>query len=95
MQVETPEEIKKIIKSMQWISFTPENQKYNFVVGDDGFKIQEHRYIWEKHNGKIPQGGVIHHINGDRKDNRIQNLMLTDFLGHMKIHKGRRLTKGS
>ena len=36
----------------------------------------EHRVIWEKHNGKIPKGLEIDHINHDRLDNRIENLRL-------------------
>ena len=38
--------------------------------------IREHRYVWEKHNKKpLPQGYVIHHINGIKDDNRIENLI--------------------
>ena len=33
-----------------------------------------HRYVWEQNFGKIPEGGVIHHINGNKFDNRIENL---------------------
>lgn len=33
-----------------------------------------HRIIWEMHNGPIPNGMFIDHINGDRMDNRIENL---------------------
>ena len=35
-----------------------------------------HRIIWEMHNGKIPEGMEIDHINHDRSDNRIENLRL-------------------
>ena len=40
----------------------------------NGKMIFEHRHVWEKHNGPIPDGYVIHHINGVRHDNRIENL---------------------
>lgn len=33
-----------------------------------------HRIIWEMHNGPIPPGMDIDHINGVRDDNRIENL---------------------
>lgn len=33
-----------------------------------------HRLIWEKHNGPIPDGLVIDHINRDPKNNRKVNL---------------------
>jgi len=34
-----------------------------------------HRYIWEKENGPIPQGWIIHHLNGIKSDNRLENLL--------------------
>ena len=33
-----------------------------------------HRYIWEHYNGPIKPGLEIDHINGNRADNRIENL---------------------
>ena len=36
----------------------------------------EHRVIWELHNGSIPDGLEIDHINRVRSDNRIENLRL-------------------
>lgn len=35
-----------------------------------------HRAIWIWHNGEIPKGFEIDHINGNRKDNRIENLRI-------------------
>ena len=35
-----------------------------------------HRVAWMIHNGDIPDGMVIDHINGIRGDNRISNLRL-------------------
>jgi len=36
--------------------------------------VKEHRYVWEKHFGKIPKGYIIHHKNENKEDNRIENL---------------------
>ena len=35
-----------------------------------------HRAIWEHHNGPIPKGMQIDHINGDTLDNRLENLRI-------------------
>lgn len=36
--------------------------------------IMAHRIIWEMHNGALPEGVEIDHINGTGTDNRIENL---------------------
>lgn len=41
-----------------------------------GKAYQAHRVIWEMHNGAIPPGMFIDHINHIRDDNRIENLRL-------------------
>lgn len=45
----------------------------------------EHRLVWEKEHGPIPIGGVIHHINHIKTDNRLKNLELVAKNG---IHLG-------
>lgn len=40
----------------------------------DSYKA-EHHIVWEQHNGKLPEGYIVHHLNGIRNDNRIENLM--------------------
>ncbi len=44
------------------------------TVRIDGKQYPEHRVVWERENGAIPIGWVIHHLNGVRDDNRLENL---------------------
>ena len=38
--------------------------------------VREHLLVWEEANGKpLPEGWVIHHLNGIKNDNRIENLV--------------------
>lgn len=43
-------------------------------VGYQRHYYMVHRVVWEIHNGPIPAGMFIDHVNGDRSDNRIENL---------------------
>ena len=45
----------------------------------------EHRVIWEHANGIIPTGYEIHHLNGIRDDNRVENLQLLSKSEHAKL----------
>jgi len=50
------------------------------------YSIQKHRAVWIEHHGEIPEGMVIHHINGNKKDNRIENLECLTRKEHAKRH---------
>lgn len=50
-----------------------------------------HRLVWEDWYGKlVPKGYDIHHINGDKTDNRIQNLQCVEHRTHMRFHNKNR-----
>ena len=52
----------------------------------DGKNLQKHRFLWEQAYGKIPKGHVIHHINGNKKDNRLENLKMLSYKDHNLLH---------
>lgn len=58
---------------------TKGNRGYIEIRLPNGKYQLEHRYIFEKHyNIKLNKKQNIHHLNGNKKDNRIENLELWD-----------------
>lgn len=57
--------------------------------GDKRGDIAEHRYIWWLHhqNEPIKYNEIIHHINGDHNDNRIENLEKVKYKEHYAKHQ--------
>lgn len=59
----------------------------------DGY-VMLHTIIMERFIGRyLAPNEVVHHINHDRKDNRIENLVLMDKKEHMKMHMKERHEK--
>ena len=54
----------------------------------DGKRYKKHRYLIEKLLGrKLNKEEVVHHINGDGLDNRINNLLITTHKEHLIMHR--------
>jgi len=67
---------------------------YIFVYAFGKYR-KAHSIIWEMHNGPIPEGMEIDHINNCRSDNRIENLRLVTHAQNMKkLNKYRSNTSG-
>ena len=65
----------------------PEKQKKNYKMKKiNGKQIYYHRWVMENHLGrKLNRSEVVHHINGDPHDNRVENLMILSQSEHMKM----------
>lgn len=49
-------------------------------------RIREHIFIWERtHRQPLPKGWLIHHLNGIKSDNRVENLVATPSRSHYDL----------
>ena len=77
-------------KGKGWI-----NAKGYREISVGGKTLKEHRYIMEKHlNRKLKSEEDVHHINGVKTDNRIDNLKVLSHKEHTKISNNRPYKKG-
>ena len=56
---------------------TTDREQHNAII---------HRGCWEAYYGLIPEDNVIHHIDGDRLNNEIDNLVCLTRPEHRSIH---------
>jgi len=61
---------------------------YKVKYTGNGNGRKEHRLVMEKHLGrKLEIKEYIHHINGDKTDNRIDNLVIMTASEHTSLHR--------
>jgi hypothetical protein len=49
--------------------------------------IREHQYVMELYlNRRLEKGEVVHHIDGNKTNNKLENLYLTSVQEHNKLH---------
>lgn len=85
-----------VIRSQRVIELNKSRQKevvistkgYIYVSSSDRSKyVFKHRRIMEIHLGrKLLKSEVVHHIDGNRLNNSLSNLWLTDSIAHRKAH---------
>ena len=60
--------------------YAPDHPKAN-----NGRYVAEHQLVWEKEHGQLlPEGYIIHHLNGIKDDNRPENLIAIQPKDHTK-----------
>lgn len=90
----------KGIKNHKWKGggMTGDGYKWIYDFGnpmaDSRGRVREHRYIMSKKIGRpLTRFEEIHHINGNKLDNRIENMILVSKSEHMSIHEKDRIKK--
>lgn len=51
-----------------------------------------HRVVWETAHGPLPQGYEVHHLDFDRSNWQLGNLLALDRRSHRKVHDHARPT---
>lgn len=91
-------EVRKREKGSNWKGGTRDTKHgYRQVLApghhraDAAGYVMEHILAWELATGvPVPKNCCIHHINGNKRDNRIQNLCMMDFGAHTTLHNVKR-----
>lgn len=74
------------------------NARLRTITSQIPEEVAQHRHVMEQFIGRpLHSTELVHHINGNRQDNRIENLQLVTKSEHGKIHviDGRLWTKES
>lgn len=75
----------------------PSKQGYIMVSLGSGQRAPEHRLVMEQRLGrKLLKGEVVHHVNGNPADNRVENLVVCKSAGqhHARYHQRKRKGNG-
>ena len=92
-------EIKTETKTVRYIEYDGRRfyeDKKGYWLGQvkdaDGkpHRVRLHIYVWEKHNGSVPEGYDIHHIDHNKNNNNIDNLVAIPENEHHKLHMAER-----
>ena len=87
-------EVRKREKGSNWkggFRITKKGYRQVLMPGhhrsDKSGYVMEHILVWEMKTGvPVPPNCCIHHLNGDKLDNRMQNLCMMDTGSHTAFH---------
>ena len=76
------------LKCVASANYIDDTTGYRIITNLDGVKQYEHRFVMEQHLGrKLTSLEIVHHLNGNKTDNHIANLIITNRADHMNEHR--------
>ena len=70
-----------------WVKSTGKTKRPGYYVCTSGNRKRLHVAMWEAEAGvAVPPGCVIHHVNWNKGDNVIENLVCVTVSEHERIH---------
>jgi len=88
-------EFKKGLRSSNWQPVgtitirTSKRETRRFIKVAEPDKWEEYaKFLWKQKYGKVLKGYAIHHIDGDKLNDDIKNLIALSISEHMKLHSG-------
>ena len=79
--------MKTKLKTKYGVAVKNRQGYYRIVTHKEGNHNKSlHRCVIEDYYGNIPSNHNIHHINGDKGDNRIENLVVLPIEQHKMLH---------
>ena len=70
----------------KWGNAKIRNDGYYYITTKENNGKLLHRLIYEDEFGPIPQGFVVHHLDGNKQNNEINNLVLLSISEHHSMH---------
>lgn len=64
-----------------------QDKKTGYWISTDYPRIRAHAWVWITHHGEPPPHGYhIHHVDGDKSNNKIDNLQILTQSDHSRMH---------
>ena len=105
MFIEIPGFKNYLLDTDKWLVFSLYSNKYltfkhldhiQFILCENGKRVpmELHRLIYTMFKGEIPEGYIVHHIDGNPLNNNPDNLTIMERSAHVIHHcKGRKVTE--